>query len=105
MYMPINMHILIHAYTHTYIHTYIRTCTNMDKMFKFYIYAYLHKYMHTYINTYMYVHGQNIQKFSVRGNTLVKLIAFELAGEDRDRMENPVLSRLKIAFSALHKRG
>jgi hypothetical protein len=35
----------------------------------------------------------------------VKLIAFELAGEDRDRRENPVLSRLKIAFFALHKRG
>jgi hypothetical protein len=36
---------------------------------------------------------------------LLKLIAFELAGEDRDRRENPVLSRLKIAFFALHKRG
>jgi hypothetical protein len=35
----------------------------------------------------------------------VKLIAFELAGEDRDRRENPVLSRFKIAFFALHKRG
>ncbi len=35
----------------------------------------------------------------------VKLMAFELAGEDRDRRENPVLSRLKIAFFALHKRG
>ncbi len=35
----------------------------------------------------------------------VKLIAFELAGEDRNRRENPVLSRLKIAFFALHKRG
>jgi hypothetical protein len=35
----------------------------------------------------------------------IKLIAFELAGEDRDRRENPVLSRLKIAVSALHKRG
>jgi hypothetical protein len=35
----------------------------------------------------------------------LKLIAFELAGEDRDRREKPVLSRLKIAFSALHKRG
>jgi hypothetical protein len=34
----------------------------------------------------------------------IKLIAFELAGEDRDRRENPVLSRLKIAFSALDKR-
>jgi hypothetical protein len=31
----------------------------------------------------------------------VKLIAFELAGEDRDRREHPVLSRLKIAFFAL----
>jgi hypothetical protein len=37
--------------------------------------------------------------------TYIKLIAFELAGEDRDRRENPVLSRLKIAFFALHKRG
>ncbi len=35
----------------------------------------------------------------------VKLIAFELAGKDRDRRETPVLSRLKIAFFALHKRG
>jgi hypothetical protein len=35
----------------------------------------------------------------------IELIAFELAGEDRDRRENPVLSRLKIAFFALHKRG
>jgi hypothetical protein len=35
----------------------------------------------------------------------IKLIAFELAGEDRDRRENPVLSRLKTAFFALHKRG
>jgi hypothetical protein len=35
----------------------------------------------------------------------IKLIAFELAGEDRDRWENPVLSRLIIAFFALHKRG
>jgi hypothetical protein len=35
----------------------------------------------------------------------MKLIAFELAGEDRDRRKNPVLSRLKIAFYALHKRG
>jgi hypothetical protein len=34
-----------------------------------------------------------------------KLIAFEFAGEDRDRRENPVLSLLKIAFLALHKRG
>ncbi len=32
---------------------------------------------------------------------LIKLIAFELAGEDHDRRENPVLSRLKIAFFAL----
>ncbi len=29
----------------------------------------------------------------------VKLIAFELAGEDRERRENPVVSRLKIAFT------
>jgi hypothetical protein len=35
---------------------------------------------------------------------LAKLIAFEFSGEDRDRRENPVLSRLKIAFFALHKR-
>jgi hypothetical protein len=28
----------------------------------------------------------------------IKLIAFELAGEDRDRRGNPVLRRLKIAF-------
>ncbi len=35
----------------------------------------------------------------------LKLIAFELAGEDRERRENPVVSRLKIAFYALHKRG
>jgi hypothetical protein len=35
----------------------------------------------------------------------IKLIAFELAGEDRERRENPVVSRLKIAFYALHKRG
>jgi hypothetical protein len=35
----------------------------------------------------------------------LKLIAFELAGEDRNRREAPVLSRLKIAFFALHKRG
>jgi hypothetical protein len=35
----------------------------------------------------------------------IKLIAFELAGEDRDRRETPVLSRLKIAFFALHKRA
>ncbi len=35
----------------------------------------------------------------------IKLIAFELAGEDRNRRENPVLSRLEIAFFALHKRG
>jgi hypothetical protein len=38
-------------------------------------------------------------------NIYIKLIAFELAGEDRNRRENPVLSRLKIAFFALHKRG
>jgi hypothetical protein len=35
----------------------------------------------------------------------IKLIVFELAGEDRERRENPVVSRLKIAFYALHKRG
>jgi hypothetical protein len=35
----------------------------------------------------------------------IKLIAFELAGEDRDRRQNPVLTHLKIAFFALHKRG
>jgi hypothetical protein len=35
----------------------------------------------------------------------VKLIAFELAGEDRDRSENPDLSRFKIVFFALHNRG
>jgi hypothetical protein len=35
----------------------------------------------------------------------VKLIAFELAGEDRERREKPVVGRLKIAFYALHKRG
>jgi hypothetical protein len=34
----------------------------------------------------------------------IKLSAFELAGEDRERRENPVSSRLKIAFYALHKR-
>jgi hypothetical protein len=38
-------------------------------------------------------------------NLDIKLIAFELAGEDCGRRENPVLSRLKIAFFALHKRG
>ncbi len=37
--------------------------------------------------------------------TCIKLIAFELAGEDREQRENPVVSRLKIAFYALHKRG
>jgi hypothetical protein len=37
--------------------------------------------------------------------TCIKLIAFELAGKDRDRRLIPVLSRLKIAFFALHKRG
>jgi hypothetical protein len=42
----------------------------------------------------MYGHGRRL-----------KLIAFELAGEDRERRENPVVSRLKIAFYALHKRG
>jgi hypothetical protein len=36
---------------------------------------------------------------------LLQLIAFELAGEDRDRRETPVFCRLKIAFFALHKRG
>ncbi len=35
----------------------------------------------------------------------LKLIAFELAGEDREWRENPVVSRLKIAFYVLHKRG
>jgi hypothetical protein len=35
----------------------------------------------------------------------LKLIAFELAGKDRDRRETPVFSRLKIAFFALYKRG
>jgi hypothetical protein len=35
------------------------------------------------------------------GLILIKLIAFELAGEDRDRSENPVLSSLKIAFFVL----
>ncbi len=35
----------------------------------------------------------------------VKLIVFELACEYRDRRENPVVSRLKIAFFALNKRG
>jgi hypothetical protein len=34
----------------------------------------------------------------VQMTTLLKLIAFELAGEDRDRRKNRVLSRLKIAF-------
>jgi hypothetical protein len=35
----------------------------------------------------------------------IKLIAFELAGEDRDRRKNTGSSRLKIALFALHKRG
>jgi hypothetical protein len=37
--------------------------------------------------------------------TGIKLIVFELAGEDRDPTENRVLSRSKIAFFALDKRG
>ncbi len=53
------------------------------------LYVYIHIYIHIYIVA----------------SVTVKLIAFELAGEDRDRMENPVLSRSKIAFFALHKRG
>jgi hypothetical protein len=36
---------------------------------------------------------------------VIKLIAFELAGEDREQRGTPVLSRLKIAFYALHTRG
>ncbi len=35
----------------------------------------------------------------------IKLIAFEMACEDCERRESPVVSRLKIAFYALHKRG
>ncbi len=41
----------------------------------------------------------------IHENPALKLIAFELAGEDRERRENPVVSRLKIAIYALHKRG
>ncbi len=37
--------------------------------------------------------------------TRIKPFAFELAAKDRERRENPVLSRLKIAFYALHKRN
>ncbi len=39
------------------------------------------------------------------GHAWPKLIASELAGEDRDRRKTPVLSRLKISFFALHKCG
>jgi hypothetical protein len=38
-------------------------------------------------------------------NFYIKLIAFELAGEDRDRRETPVFEPLKIAFFALQKSG
>ncbi len=61
--------------------------------------------MYTYIHTCVR-HLWNIVLFRA-GETLhtVKLIAFELAGEDRERRKNPVVSRLKIAFYVLHKRG
>ncbi len=64
--------------------------------------AILHTYMYVCMCACMYV-SRAAQMAGIYA--LLKLIAFELAGEDRDRRENPVLSRLKIAFFALHKRG
>ncbi len=49
-----------------------------------------------------HTHTHNIN--TLTHTNVVKLIAFELAGEDRKRRENPVVSRLKIVFYALHKR-
>jgi hypothetical protein len=56
-----------------------------------------------YVRVYMYV-CMFIVCLDAELQSL-KLIAFELAGEDRERRENPVVSRLRIAFYALHKRG
>jgi hypothetical protein len=56
--------------------------------------------------TRMHSHVSHVKStLSVNPHLGIKLIAFELAGEDRDRRETPVLSRLKIAVFALHKRG
>ncbi len=72
---------------------------NLDKYIKLIAFEY----------TYIYIHRVYI--CSIRGcvtawvHANIKLIAFELVGEDRERRENPVVSRLKIAIFALHKRG
>ncbi len=58
--------------------------------------------MHMHMSTYK---GACTQINLTSPASELKLIAFELAGEDRDRRETPVWSRLKIAFFALHKRG
>ncbi len=49
------------------------------------IHGCIHAYKQAHIHIYMHA--------------CIKLIAFELAGEDRERRETPVLIRLKIAFT------
>ncbi len=74
---------------HTYIHTYTVIHQNIPSMLNWHATQHIKTYMHTYIVVHI----------------SIQLIPFELAGEDRDRKENPVVSSLKIAFYALHKRG
>jgi hypothetical protein len=52
--------------------------------------------------TVTFSHDQRILPLDCHSHGVIKLIAFELAGEDRERRENPVVSRLKIAVYALH---
>ncbi len=98
------MYVCICAYRYLYVcicvhmcicvhiqYTYVYACGSPWYKFKAYTYVYC-------ICTHMHI------RICHRDINL-KLIAFELTGEDRDRRGNPILGRLKIAFFALHKRG
>ncbi len=79
------VHIYVYMHAHTlqrcstrFLHTYIYT-TNMHHP-----YMILHTYIHTCKMTW-----QHVMLVCMYMHLYVKLIAFELAGEDRDRGEIP----------------
>ncbi len=61
--------------------------------------ACIYIYIYTHTHTYIYTYDVCVCAVSMYAQIRAKLIAFELAGEDRERRENPVVSRLKIAFT------
>ncbi len=83
---PLDTHALCSTYMHA-THQSIKYCFVVQHW-----QGWLHSCTYTYIHTPTYIYMWQC----VLG--CLKLIAFESAGEDRERRETPVLSRLEIAF-------